>query len=99
MKYKGYYTYNNEKKATEFDVVKKSESSIYGEGKDEGGSYTIEGKISKSGRIDLDKYYMGSDKILLFGRGVVKNGEIDRIYGCWEIKDVCSGDFEYNLYK
>ena len=99
MRFKGYYTYNNEKKPTEFNLIKKTDTTIYGEGKDDGGNYTIEGKITKSGRIDFEKYYMGTNKVFLFGRAVMKSGDIDRLYGCWEIKDVCSGDFEYNLYK
>ena len=99
MQYKGYYTYNNEKQATQFSVVKNSDTQIYGEGSDEGGSYTIDGKITKSGRIDLEKYYVGSNRVTMVGRVVWRNGTVERISGIWEIKDTCSGDFEYLLYK
>lgn len=99
MKYRGYTIYNGEKSESEFDVKKYTEDSLYGEGTDSGGNFSIEGKLQKSGRIDLEKYYMGEDKIFLFGRGIVNDGKIERMYGCWEIKNVCSGDFEYKLFK
>ena len=99
MKYKGFYTYNDEKHATEFELIKHNNDTIYGEGKDEGGNYSIDGTLQKSGRLDLKKYYMGGDSLALFGRYIKKNNNVEKLYGCWELKDIASGDFEYILFK
>lgn len=99
MKFKGYYTYNNDKNPTEFTLLKNKDGKIYGEGEDNGGQYSIEGTLQKSGRLDLTKYYMGSNTVTLYGRYITKNDTLERLYGCWEMKDVCSGDFEYNAFK
>jgi len=99
MLYRGYYTYNEEKTPTEFTTKKVSDTLIYGEGKDNGGDYTIEGKISPSNFICLTKKYIGAHTVDLCGRVIKASGNIEKIRGVWELKNVCSGDFEYYLYS
>ena len=63
MKYTGWYTYNEEKKDFGFDVKSYSETAISGEGKDEGGAFSIEMKINPSLFCTMKKIYHGSHTV------------------------------------
>ena len=96
--YKGFYTYNGEKKPTSFAITKASAEHISGEGEDDSGKYAIALKISKSGWVEGEKNYP-KNRIHLVGRAEKDGDEVEKFHGVWEIKDVCSGDFEYQLFK
>lgn len=63
MNYSGYYTYNNKKETFGFDVKKYDQNLIHGEGKDEGGPFSVEIKIKKSLFCTMKKIYHGAHTV------------------------------------
>ena len=63
MRYVGWYTYNEKKENTEFEVKKYETNFISGEGKDVGGAFSMEIKIKKSCFVTMKKVYHGSNSV------------------------------------
>ena len=66
MKYTGWYSYNEEKNTFGFDVKKSEPNFIFGEGKDDGGNFSIEIKIKSSCFLTMKKIYHGAHTVNIF---------------------------------
>jgi hypothetical protein len=63
MRYTGYYSYNENKETFGFDVKKYEQNYIFGEGKDEGGAFSVEIKIKTSNFLTMKKIYHGAHTV------------------------------------
>ena len=63
MRYTGWYTYNEEKNTFSFDVKKYEPNYIFGEGKDDGGAFSVEIKIKPSLFLTMKKIYHGAHTV------------------------------------
>lgn len=63
MKYTGWYSYNEKKEVFGFDVKKYEPTYIFGEGKDEGGAFSVEIKIKSSLFLTMKKIYHGAHTV------------------------------------
>ena len=66
MKYKGWYSYNDEKHDFIFDVKDYSPSHVTGEGVDGGGPFSIDIKVQTSLFCTMKKIYHGSHTVFTF---------------------------------
>lgn len=63
MHYSGWYSYNEEKQTFGFNVKKQTENYIFGEGKDDGGAFSLEVKINPSCFLTMRKIYHGAHTV------------------------------------
>lgn len=96
--YRGFYTYNGEKFHSEFVAKKADATSFYAEGEDKTGKFSVDAKIAKSGLLTAVKQYFGAHAVTMTGRVELVKGAVEKMVGVWELKDVCTGDFEYYRY-
>ena len=65
MNYSGWYSYNEAKNTFGFNVKKYEKDFIFGEGKDDGGAFSIEIKVKPSCFLTMKKIYHGAHTVSL----------------------------------
>lgn len=99
VNYTGYYTYNDKKHESQFDVKKRDEKSFYAEGSDDGGKFTIQAKLEKSGLLTAKKQYIGKHSVNWFGRVEFVMERLTKMIGVWELPDITTGNFEFFIFE
>lgn len=63
MRYTGSYSYNEKNEPFGFEVKKYEQNYIFGEGKDDGGAFSVEIKIKTSNFLTMKKIYHGAHTV------------------------------------